>query len=552
MARRRKKKRPNNKLYLHLELLQNGESLNSVSHPIAKRAQLTFGSHPSATLEIPQYSSNTKFEIAVIDKLGPRLTVDPSWDGFISTREGFIEFSADTKKKLSYDIERGDYGTIYAGDLQIIFKLAPKAHVAQKVRKQDSKLKAPLLSLFLDSPKEVGRFFGAALLAAGVMLGSFYAIKHFATKPAQTFRDLSPEFVAEFFYAKHITYLPEVMQENIDRQSFYRSAIDYYTAFAGMLSGRLQYDKNLVFATSEKLFSRLRLETNEYLKSKAENQRAVEEKFLAKPYTAIIDIPAVRGESLAGITNRIFDKIDILHQSAADTFASRKATLEAFKVDLPYDYENYSLVQIRNQKKIRDSLAQIRRGSFGQLSDEEHMYNEAGRVSDYIKRRTQRRLATQSPKEYLSPTSLGPVAIPAGVKFASFLHNAKNLAEDTKIAMLNGSTFGERKPKKVREPLIGEIDPNLIKKTIARRKYELQLCYELALRRNQLAKGSMEWSWRINSRGKISDLELLSSTISDRSMERCVRRKITSWNFPRPRRGSVEVRYPFRFAKGRG
>ena len=80
----------------------------------------------------------------------------------------------------------------------------------------------------------------------------------------------------------------------------------------------------------------------------------------------------------------------------------------------------------------------------------------------------------------------------------------------------------------------------------------LQLCFELALRRNQNLKGSMEWQWRLDSRGKISEIELLDSTIQDRRMIRCVRKKIANWKFPRPKRGSVEIKYPFYFAPAKG
>jgi hypothetical protein len=35
-------------------------------------------------------------------------------------------------------------------------------------------------------------------------------------------------------------------------------------------------------------------------------------------------------------------------------------------------------------------------------------------------------------------------------------------------------------------------------------------------------------------------------------MEGCIRRKIATWRFPRPRRGAVEVSYPFEFAPSKG
>ena len=101
-------------------------------------------------------------------------------------------------------------------------------------------------------------------------------------------------------------------------------------------------------------------------------------------------------------------------------------------------------------------------------------------------------------------------------------------------------------------PLHLTFDPNVVESFIRENKYQLQLCYELALRRNEVASGTMEWRWRIDSRGFISDVALLSSGIKDQRMATCIRQKISTWRFPRPRRGSVEVSYPFEFSPAKG
>ena len=116
--------------------------------------------------------------------------------------------------------------------------------------------------------------------------------------------------------------------------------------------------------------------------------------------------------------------------------------------------------------------------------------------------------------------------------------------------MMQPSTFGVKK-EKVKEPLVGELDPKLIEKIVNKNRFELQLCFELALRRNREVSGTMKWQWRLDSRGKISNLTLVSSSITDPVMKNCVRKKIAGWKFPRPRRGSVEITYPFYFKPAR-
>jgi len=62
----------------------------------------------------------------------------------------------------------------------------------------------------------------------------------------------------------------------------------------------------------------------------------------------------------------------------------------------------------------------------------------------------------------------------------------------------------------------------------------------------------MEWRWRIDSTGRLDALELVKSNINDPNMARCVRQKMSAWKFPKPRRGSVEITYPFEFSPSRG
>ena len=84
---------------------------------------------------------------------------------------------------------------------------------------------------------------------------------------------------------------------------------------------------------------------------------------------------------------------------------------------------------------------------------------------------------------------------------------------ECKIAHIQASDFDLRKAGMVKEPLQGKLNPDLISRTIQNNRFDLQLCFELALRRNQGTAGVMEWQWRLDSRGKISDIELLQTSI---------------------------------------
>ena len=101
--------------------------------------------------------------------------------------------------------------------------------------------------------------------------------------------------------------------------------------------------------------------------------------------------------------------------------------------------------------------------------------------------------------------------------------------------------------KKVQEPLIGQINQVYIEKAIKKNRFQLNLCYELALRRNQKLRGVMHWVWRVNTLGKVSEISLVKSSLRDRQMINCIRRKVASWHFPRPKKGSIKISHSFEF-----
>jgi hypothetical protein len=57
----------------------------------------------------------------------------------------------------------------------------------------------------------------------------------------------------------------------------------------------------------------------------------------------------------------------------------------------------------------------------------------------------------------------------------------------------------------------------------------------------------MEWKWILTTQGEIVDLNLVSSTIRSPQMAKCVKQKILGWRFPKPKKGSIEITYPFFF-----
>ena len=172
-----------------------------------------------------------------------------------------------------------------------------------------------------------------------------------------------------------------------------------------------------------------------------------------------------------------------------------------------------------------------------------------GKEAAFVQNRIKESSSKKSP---LSSTAASPIGIGISDPNISFLVPANLDDFNQKIGMIVAGEFTPTKPEKVREALVGEIRKDLIDKVVNTNRFDLQLCFELALRRNQGLSGGMDFKWRLDSRGEMSELEVIASTIRDRQMEKCVLKKIASWRFPRPNRGSVEINHHFSFSPAKG
>ncbi|MBI2378758.1 MAG: AgmX/PglI C-terminal domain-containing protein [Deltaproteobacteria bacterium] len=94
----------------------------------------------------------------------------------------------------------------------------------------------------------------------------------------------------------------------------------------------------------------------------------------------------------------------------------------------------------------------------------------------------------------------------------------------------------------------GGLDRELIRRIVEDHKVQVRYCYERELITSPGLFGKVDLEWVIDSEGHVSSTDVKSSTLSNPSVERCLRSKISSWIFPKPRGGGVVVvRYPFAF-----
>ena len=97
------------------------------------------------------------------------------------------------------------------------------------------------------------------------------------------------------------------------------------------------------------------------------------------------------------------------------------------------------------------------------------------------------------------------------------------------------------------------IDKEAIRRLIRRNRNAIAACYEKGLVRNSSLSGKVVLSWNIRSGGKMTDAKVISSTLTDKSVEKCLIVRLRGLTFPSPGENEIaEVSsYPFVFESGR-
>lgn len=555
-------KRAGSRLFAHVEVLQNGATVAASQRPLSRLGTLALTSQVTGELALPHYPlPNGRVEFLQAGSANAaRLVVDPQWEGLCSQQGTPRYFNAGERGGgREVLLHKGDYASIAHGDLRILVKIGPK-----KAKDRASGLKgtAPayrpwIWKAFVTRPEERWTFLAGGLMATGIMAGVVTGLKSNHQRPPRSLVEIDEKYALSFVAPDHLRTSPEALQENLDRTQFTRSTIEFYESFVAMLMGWDGAEKKHLFPTTERQYQGLHKDVDDLVQDKFRQQTLVDEQQLRSESNGVLTIPTVVGETVDGSMLRVIDKIGVMHEGLRLNLDAKRIVSKAFPKDPAYDFEDYRSAKPGGHPQPKDEKFQeameVIASEIAGASDEQLLYMEAERLAGVALTKQKELTKARSADERLTPLGSKPLAMPEGVKYASYAKDLDFALADEKAYKLEGTEWGA--PKRVEKPkeaLVGEIDPSLIEKFIRQNRFQLQLCYELALRRNELASGTIEWRWRIDSRGSISDLALVSTAIRDPKLVDCIERKIMGWRFPRPRKGSIEVSYPFEFTPTKG
>ncbi|MFK7872875.1 MAG: AgmX/PglI C-terminal domain-containing protein [Oligoflexales bacterium] len=524
-----------NKNHIYIQILQNGAPVVETDCTIASRQKLSITSGLRGVLALPLYPLPAPIELIRTQKSQCFLNILPAFGGYYTSKGEVHDLHAHHHSEQQVLMISGDYASLVLGDLRILIRIGDPPKIAPVVKK-DWKYRGKLTSMMFDSSTEVwcgvGAFFSTAFLFACLLAAFSY---HKSDRPKH-FEELADTYTLPFIAPQNIEFAPEALQHHLNRDRYVPSIVNYYRNVIRIVSGT-GGNSDLFFESLSK--KNRNFWTEHKRKKEAFIARHQDEISNVDTQTLVqLHIPSITGIPLKTQASHVLHRLRAMHISFDKTLETRRTMTKAFVNDHSYDWGKFSRkVQLKGIKKNKKKKS----NGFGRTSDEENMYAEATRLAAQAKsyQKKHKRRYSQASDYDLRYIHLKPSPT------LTFLEN--NNIED-KLQSLQASTFGKQQKLKVLEPLIGEIQPSAILQAIEYRQLQLKLCYELALRRNQSAKGKMDWTWRIDTRGKPSDFHLLGSTIEDRQMIQCVRKKLAQWTFPQPRYGSVLITHSFHFS----
>lgn len=526
------------KIYLFVKILQNGIPIAETKKPLGKAKNLKISTSSNSELSLPLYPLIEDIELIKIHKKSITLSLTDPWSGFITTKGNVVELDPHDREEKVFTLFLDDYASIQLNDLHVLIKV--NSDEKTKSLSLDSKYAPRFLSLLIKDKYERVSFL-ASILIASFLIGSVtIGLNSRNSERPRVFEELADSYTLPFIDADNLVTSPEALQENLDRYNYIPSIVDFYRNFMNIYLGYSFEPNRYVLPSIIQRYKKVYINYQSDLNSKLDKHETrlihISEN---KP---VLSIPAVYGESFQQKIIRTINKINFFHESLKSNLNDRFFASESFRKDPDYDWTNYTNIK---DKMLTEDLAKIK--VFKQNNNEASMYRDAeklGYIASHIRNSHNKHKDFKIP---LSETSVVPLTVSHDIDFASLKNNINQIFHDQYFTSLVASTLGKEENKIIKEPLIGQIDLNKLKSAIKNNKYKLNLCYEKVLRRDHTLAGKMNWSWRIDSSGMVSEINLLKTTLSDNSLIECIKESLSTWQFPRPAKGSIKVSHSFVF-----
>lgn len=378
--------------------------------------------------------------------------------------------------------------------------------------------------------------------------------------------NLDKEILYRIISPDSVYLMPELAQYNLDRKHLLVNTLNYYTAYAEVflnidpsctknkkpsLKDKKDICSSYVFSNTRQRYKKM----YEDYYSKIENIRLGFLNEKTKPQVKYkIEIPVIIGQTVSEIASQAILKEWVMHKALSENLEKKrsfkKKSKTIFDSDYMYSYEEYPTetqipLSMKQSEEASESLGKI--SPFGLLSGENRMYQEAGNLSSLVQNEQEKYL-----KSKLEPIgSIVKVELKKDFDFISY-SNGVNFAlsqgADLDAEYIKKLEQLSKKPVVTKVVVQGKLDSKIVDRVVREHSYEINFCYEKALRGKEDLEGQMVLSWLINERGRVESIRVEKTDINDKNLIGCIKEKIASWSYPYPQGGSVRVSYPFKLS----
>ena len=531
------------KLLIRIVILQNGVFLSdrNLSNSRNFSIRLTSKKENKYNISIPCYQFYDNERSIIECKNGVfYLRGFLGCHGVGSTKGEFVQLKEHLRDETFLELEHDDYASFGYKDLRILVKVSTfskKTRIKQERRKKEYYLS--LREIFFSSRYEKICFFSSFFVSLFIFVGITAGLFLNGYQRPKDIRDIPDHYVLPFVSEKYIQALPEILKEKLNVHDLLENILEYNNAVVNTLTNTGVVSPLIPLETRDS-YLRMFKDRDERVAQSVDMQRSVDYFKRKTPDTYLVVIPAVKSETLDGTISRVLDKVDLIIKGSQESLSLRKSIVHEFKSDTPHIYEEYHNI---NPTEKNDALKQIK--PWALLTTEEQLYDKVGSLARMISQ-------SKSPVRKLRD-SYFPIAFEPGSDFATFILDSLPELDEPLDLKISGSPLRLRSPtQSIEKRQQAEFDAKKIESLIEMNKYQLQICYEIALKTDESSEGSMEWKWKVDQNGRIFDVILVAANLNNEKMIRCIREKITQWKFPPIKNGVIEISFPFEFSPTKG
>ena len=531
------------KKILHIKLLHNSIPIGEVKKTFKKNTKVVISNtKASADIFIPNYNFNQTqrtWKIITPHKKKIMLNVIKSSLCFLKDSGKVIK----TKNlSTSIPLTLGSGAVIYKDKLAVLVSISKEQIKKRRVLFPNKLNSAMWSNFFSESPYELKALL-LSLIPSFLFIGLIAFFLSFSSfKKEKTFSTLSQYYTLPFISPDHLETEPEALQSLLDRTNYIGPLISYYQSLTYTLLGFGPKYASYTYQNSAVKWQKRkesRQQRNKKIKGnydkQAANNRVKDQLIIPTSYLQEIH---------SSIKNKI-KQVKTFHKGLRRSVELKKKVIIDYKKDAQYAWTQY-IGDFKQQKTSgQEDIEELSRITvFGQATNEDSMYNEANKIAQrarniqkiYFKETSQEKFIADDVIYLRRHSKLLPLD---KAQYVSYEYLKKAELSDKNLSVFN-------QPILIDQPADTSPSQIAIQKTIAHNKLQLNVCYQLALKRNRFLKGELLWKWEVSKKGLISNLVLSKDTLQDEYMLQCVRRTILTWNFP-PIKDNIRIYKVFKF-----